>query len=50
MSARAMLLTELLPDVAAIPAGLTITGLSQDSRAVRPGMRSSRSPGSARTG
>ncbi|GHE33270.1 UDP-N-acetylmuramoyl-L-alanyl-D-glutamate--2,6-diaminopimelate ligase [Vulcaniibacterium thermophilum] len=37
MSARAMLLTELLPDVAAIPAGLTITGLSQDSRAVRPG-------------
>ena len=34
---RAMLLSELLPDVAGVPAGLTITGLVQDSRALRPG-------------
>jgi UDP-N-acetylmuramoyl-L-alanyl-D-glutamate--2,6-diaminopimelate ligase len=32
-----MLLAELLPDVAGIPAGLAITGLVQDSRAVTPG-------------
>lgn len=32
-----MALAELLPDVAEIPAGLMITGLVQDSRAVRPG-------------
>jgi UDP-N-acetylmuramoyl-L-alanyl-D-glutamate--2,6-diaminopimelate ligase len=34
---RAMLLAELLPDVAGVPADLAITGLVQDSRAVRPG-------------
>ncbi|HZH43430.1 MAG TPA: UDP-N-acetylmuramoyl-L-alanyl-D-glutamate--2,6-diaminopimelate ligase [Lysobacter sp.] len=34
---RAMALAELLPDVAGIPAELTITGLVQDSRAVRAG-------------
>ena len=34
---RAMLLAELLPDVAGIPAELVITGLVQDSRALRPG-------------
>ena len=34
---RAMLLAELLPDVAGVPADLVITGLVQDSRAVRPG-------------
>ena len=32
-----MLLAELLPDVAGIPAELVITGLVQDSRALRPG-------------
>ena len=34
---RAMLLSDLLPDVEGIPAGLAITGLVQDSRAIRPG-------------
>ena len=34
---RAMLLSELLPDVTNVPAGLAITGLVQDSRAIRPG-------------
>ncbi|WP_159017322.1 UDP-N-acetylmuramoyl-L-alanyl-D-glutamate--2,6-diaminopimelate ligase [Cognatiluteimonas profundi] len=33
----AMLLSELLPDVAGVPADLVITGLVQDSRAVQPG-------------
>jgi UDP-N-acetylmuramoyl-L-alanyl-D-glutamate--2,6-diaminopimelate ligase len=32
-----MLLSELLPDVPGIPADLAITGLVQDSRAVKPG-------------
>ncbi len=34
---RAMLLSELLPDVADVPADLAITGLVQDSRALRAG-------------
>ena len=34
---RAMRLAELLPDVAAVPAALEITGLVMDSRAVQPG-------------
>ena len=34
---RAMLLSELLPDVAGVPADLAVTGLVQDSRAIRPG-------------
>jgi UDP-N-acetylmuramoyl-L-alanyl-D-glutamate--2,6-diaminopimelate ligase len=34
---RAMLLSELLPDVPGVPAELAITGLVQDSRAIRPG-------------
>ena len=34
---RAMLLSELLPGVAGVPADLAITGLVQDSRAVMPG-------------
>ena len=34
---RAMLLSKLLPDVAGVPADLTITGLVQDSRTLRPG-------------
>jgi len=34
---RAMLLRELLPDVAGVPPELVITGLTQDSRAIRPG-------------
>jgi UDP-N-acetylmuramoyl-L-alanyl-D-glutamate--2,6-diaminopimelate ligase len=34
---RAMLLSELLPDVPGVPADLAITGLVQDSRAIRPG-------------
>jgi UDP-N-acetylmuramoyl-L-alanyl-D-glutamate--2,6-diaminopimelate ligase len=34
---RAMLLSELLPDVAGIPADLAITGLVQDSRVVASG-------------
>ena len=34
---RAMLLSELLPDVAGVPLVLVITGLVQDSRSVRPG-------------
>ena len=34
---RAMPLAELLPDVAGIPDGLVISGLVQDSRALRPG-------------
>jgi len=34
---RAMLLSELLPDIAGIPADLAITGLVQDSRAIKPG-------------
>jgi UDP-N-acetylmuramoyl-L-alanyl-D-glutamate--2,6-diaminopimelate ligase len=34
---RAMLLSELLPDVAGVPRDLAVTGLVQDSRAVRPG-------------
>ena len=34
---RRMALSALLPDVAGIPADLAITGLVQDSRAVRPG-------------
>jgi len=34
---RAMLLRELLPDVAGIPGDLRITGLVMDSREVRPG-------------
>ena len=34
---RAMLLAELLPDIAAVPPQLAITGLVQDSRALRAG-------------
>jgi UDP-N-acetylmuramoyl-L-alanyl-D-glutamate--2,6-diaminopimelate ligase len=34
---RAMLLQELLPDVAGVPEGLHVTGLSMDSREVLPG-------------
>ena len=34
---RAMLLAELLPDVAGIPAELVVTGLVQDSRQLQPG-------------
>ena len=34
---RAMRLAELLPDVAAVPADLVVTGLVMDSRAVTPG-------------
>ncbi len=34
---RAMLLSELLPDVAGIPADLAITGLTQDTRSIREG-------------
>ncbi len=34
---RAMLLSELLPDVAGIPADLAITGLTQDTRSIRAG-------------
>lgn len=34
---RTMLLSELLPDVAAVPPSLAITGLVQDSRAIAPG-------------
>jgi UDP-N-acetylmuramoyl-L-alanyl-D-glutamate--2,6-diaminopimelate ligase len=34
---RAMLLSELLPDVAAVPPTLAITGLVLDSRAIAPG-------------
>jgi UDP-N-acetylmuramoyl-L-alanyl-D-glutamate--2,6-diaminopimelate ligase len=34
---RAMRLAELLPDVAAVPADLVVTGLVMDSRAVKPG-------------
>lgn len=34
---RAMLLSELLPDVATVPPTLAITGLVQDSRAIAPG-------------
>lgn len=34
---RRMRLAELLPDVAAIPAEIEITGLVQDSRAIQPG-------------
>ena len=34
---RAMLLSELLPDVAGVPADLLVTGLVQDSRHVRQG-------------
>ena len=34
---RAMPLSELLPDVAAVPADLVVSGLVQDSRDVRPG-------------
>ncbi len=34
---RAMLLAELLPDVAAVPPDLLVTGLVQDSRVVRAG-------------
>ena len=34
---RAMLLAELLPDVAGVPADLLVTGLVQDSRGVRQG-------------
>jgi UDP-N-acetylmuramoyl-L-alanyl-D-glutamate--2,6-diaminopimelate ligase len=34
---RRMFLAELLPDLAGIPTGLEISGLVQDSRAVRPG-------------
>ena len=34
---RAMALRELLPDVAAVPEDTLITGLVQDSRAIRPG-------------
>lgn len=34
---RAMLLSELLPDVASVPPELAVTGLVQDSRAVRAG-------------
>ena len=37
MIERAMLLSELLPDVAGVPADLLITGLVQDSRAVKLG-------------
>ena len=34
---RAMLLAELLPDVAGVPAELVVTGLVQDSRQLQPG-------------
>ena len=34
---RAMLLAELLPDIAGVPQDLLVTGLVQDSRMVRPG-------------
>ncbi|WP_337054227.1 UDP-N-acetylmuramoyl-L-alanyl-D-glutamate--2,6-diaminopimelate ligase [Pseudoxanthomonas sp. USHLN014] len=34
---RAMALSALLPDVPAVPAGLIVHGLTQDSRIVRPG-------------
>ncbi|RZZ83055.1 UDP-N-acetylmuramoyl-L-alanyl-D-glutamate--2,6-diaminopimelate ligase [Pseudoxanthomonas winnipegensis] len=34
---RAMALSALLPDVPAVPAGLVVHGLTQDSRSVRPG-------------
>jgi UDP-N-acetylmuramoyl-L-alanyl-D-glutamate--2,6-diaminopimelate ligase len=34
---RSMRLAELLPDVAGVPADLTVTGLVMDSRAVQPG-------------
>ena len=34
---RAMLLSELLPDIAGVPADVVITGLVQDSRTLRPG-------------
>lgn len=34
---RSMLLSELLPDVAGIPADLAITGLTQDTRSIEPG-------------
>ncbi len=34
---RAMLLSELLPDVAGIPVDLAITGLTQDTRSIRTG-------------
>ncbi|WP_340649559.1 UDP-N-acetylmuramoyl-L-alanyl-D-glutamate--2,6-diaminopimelate ligase [Pseudoxanthomonas winnipegensis] len=34
---RAMALSTLLPDVPAVPAGLIVHGLTQDSRSVRPG-------------
>ena len=34
---RAMLLSELLPDVASVPRDLAITGLVQDSRAIKRG-------------
>ena len=34
---RAMLLSELLPDVAGIPVDLSITGLTQDTRSIRAG-------------
>ena len=34
---RAMALATLLPDVAGIPDGLVVTGLTLDSRDVRPG-------------
>ena len=35
---RAMALATLLPDVAGIPDGLVVTGLTLDSRDVRPGV------------
>src|SRR5690606_40778505 len=34
---RSMRLAELLPEVAGVPADLTVTGLTLDSRDVRPG-------------
>ena len=34
---RAMLLAELLPDVAGVPVELVVTGLVQDSRHLQPG-------------
>ncbi|MGN6113504.1 MAG: UDP-N-acetylmuramoyl-L-alanyl-D-glutamate--2,6-diaminopimelate ligase, partial [Luteimonas sp.] len=34
---RAMRLSQLLPDVAAVPPGLVVSGLVLDSRDVRPG-------------
>ena len=34
---RAMLLAELLPDVAGVPVELVVTGLVQDSRQLQPG-------------